>query len=133
MPLHAFLDSPVTGVASQKGREGKTPVIAFNHHAAPGAAQAFVIRKKIDASTPDFNRAMDDGASFTKWKLDLWHMPRSGSEFNYLTISLEEAKIAWISLVIPDLQTPEFMNIHEYEDIAFTFKKATYMKKAEPS
>ena len=133
MPLHAFLDSSVTGTGTQKGREGKTPVTAFNHYAAPKESQAFVIRKKIDASTPEFHRAMKDETIFTKWNLDLWHMPRSGPECNYVTISLEGAKIAWISLVMPDLQSPESANIHEYEEIAFSFTKATYTKKSEGS
>ena len=133
MPLHAFLDSSITGTGTQKGREGKTPVLAFNHHAAAGANQAFVIRKKIDASTPDFHQAMTSGEALSKWTLELWHMPRSGPECNYVSIKLDDAKIAWISQVMPDLQTPEFANVHEYEDIAFTFSKATYTKKSEGS
>jgi type VI secretion system Hcp family effector len=132
MPLHAFLDSSVTGTGTQQGREGKTPVNAFNHHAAPDANQVFVIRKKIDASTPAYHDAMTAKTVFSKWNLELWHMPRSGPECNYVTITLEGATIAWISQVMPDLYTPEFANLHEYEEIAFSFTKSNYVKKSEP-
>jgi|ERR1051326_3947092 type VI secretion system Hcp family effector len=133
MPLTAFLDSPIKGAGIQKGREGKTPVIAANHHAAPDAAQVFVIRKKLDLSTPEFHSMMEAGTVFDKWVLDFWHMPRSGPECKYVSVTLTEAKIAWINIVMPDLQVQENYPMHEYEDIAFTFKKASYAKFDEPN
>jgi type VI secretion system Hcp family effector len=125
MPLLAYLESSVTGVTAK----GNTPVIAFNHHSAPGENQVFVIRKKIDASTEAFHKHKEDQTVFGKWKLDLWHNPKSGPECNYVTISLEKAKIAWINIVMPDAQNPQFANVHEYEDIAFEFEKANYSTK----
>jgi type VI secretion system Hcp family effector len=127
MPLLAYLESAVKGITTK----GNTPITAFNHQASPEANQVFVIRKKIDASTPDFHEKMTSQEVFGKWKLDLWHNPRSGPECNYLSIALTGAKIAWINLVMPDAQNPEFANVHEYEDIAFTFDSATYTKHKE--
>lgn len=125
MPLLAYLESSVAGVSPK----GNTPVIAFNHQSAPGENQVFVIRKKIDASTDAFHTKMNEETVFDKWKLDLWHLPKSGPECVYVTISLEKAKIAWINMVMPDAQKPEFLNIHEYEDIAFSFEKSSYATK----
>ena len=128
MPLLAYLESSVKGIT----QKGNTPVIAFTHHTSPGdAEQVFVIRKKLDASTPEFHDMKENQKVFDKWKLDLWHNPRSGPECNYLSIKLADAKIAWINLVMPDAQTPEFLNAHEYEDIAFTFSSSTYIKQKE--
>lgn len=125
MPLVAYLESSVKGVTEK----GNTPVIAFNHQAAPDANQVFVIRKKIDASTQTFHTMMTDKTVFGKWTLNLWHNPRSGPECNYVSIDLKKAKIAWINLVMPDAQNPQFANVHEYEDIAFEFEKAEYLTK----
>lgn len=128
MPMHAFLDLPFKGAGQQKGagREGMTPVIGFNHHAEPGIVQTFVIRKKIDGATPKFREFLDNKEPMGKWTLHLWHMPRSGPETNYITITLAGAKVAWISSVMPDLSAPGNELIHEYEDVAFTFENLTY-------
>lgn len=128
MPLHAFLNLPFKGAAQQKGpgREGMTPVVAFNHHSEPGVEQTFVIRKKIDGTTPKFRDFLDSKAPLTPWTLHLWHIPRSGPESNYISIELAGAKVAWISSTMPDLTNPANELIHEYEDVAFTFEKLTY-------
>lgn len=128
MPLIAYLScSEIKGVT----QKGNTPLIAVNHHSAPKAPQAFVVRKKLDAATPLFHEAMEADKVLEKCEIMFWHNPRSGPETNYLTVTLRDAKIAWISIVMPDAQLPEFANVHEYEDIAFTFDKATYVAKAE--
>jgi type VI secretion system Hcp family effector len=123
--MHAFLDTGGRGTAQQEAVKGKTPVTGFNHQADQDGAGVFVVRKKIDAQSPEFHDALTSKKALPKCTLHFWHMPRSGTEENYVTMELEGAKIAWISWVMPDLQVPGNELIHEYEDIAFTYTKMT--------
>jgi type VI protein secretion system component Hcp len=130
MPLIAYLDCPpIKGTSKQ----GFIPVIACNHHSSPKEPQVFVVRKKLDAVTQKLHEEMDADATFSTLKIMFWHNPRSGPEFNYLTVTLKDAKIAWISIVMPDAQLPEFANVHEYEDVAFSFASADYSSKPDPA
>lgn len=127
MPLLAYLSCPPVKGVTQKGN---IPVIACNHHSAADGAQAFVVRKKLDASTPALHAALKDKTVFEKCDVMFWHNPPAGGqEANYLTVTLKGAQIAWISIVMPDAQLPENANIHEYEDVAFTFTEAAYSSK----
>lgn len=121
MPMHAFLHTTGNGTAQQTAVKGKTPVTGFNHQADPDGGGVFVVRKKIDAQTPEFHEFLTEKKALPKCSLHFWHMPRSGPEENYVTMELKEATIAWINWVMPDLQTPGNELIHEYEDIAITY------------
>lgn len=121
MALHAFLDTTGNGAAQQTAHKGKAPIIGFNHQADPESAKIFVVRKKIDAQSPELHELLTSQQELPKWKLHLWHMPRSGRETNYATFELKKTKVAWISWVMPDIQTPGNEIVHEYEDVAFSY------------
>lgn len=131
MPMHAFLDTTGKGTAQQNHVTGKTPIVGFNHQADPEGTKIFVVRKKIDAQTPEFYEFMKSQEGLPKWRLDLWHMPRSGREVNYASFVLTNTKVAWISWVMPDLQTPGNEQIHEYEDVAFSYESMSISATAE--
>jgi type VI secretion system Hcp family effector len=131
MPMHAFLELTGNGTAQQNHVKGKTPIIGFNHQVDPQSTNIFVVRKKIDAQSPELFEKMQAQEELPQWRLDLWHMPRSGPEENYQSMALEGAKIAWISWVMPDLQIPGNDVIHEYEDVAFSYTKLKFPSVAK--
>ena len=125
MPMHAFLEMTGHGAGQQDKTKGHTPIVGFNHQAEPQSSSTFVVRKKIDFQSPELYEYLKDQKELPKWILRLWHIPRRGNELTYATMELKGAKIAWISWVMPDLQTPGNEQIHEYEDVAFTYTEMT--------
>jgi len=129
--MHAFLDTTGNGSAQQKHVLGKTPIVGFNHQVDPDSTKIFVVRKKIDSQSPELYDFLKNQDVLPKWRLHLWHMPRSGTEYNYITMGLEKAKVAWINWVMPDLQTQGNEQIHEYEDVAFSYESMSITATAK--
>jgi type VI secretion system secreted protein Hcp len=136
MPLAALLQlSDIKGMARQKGAEGNIMVAAFTHevHAdldpvtlKPNGNRthgALVVTKNIDFGTPAIHEAHENKTKMNA-TLRLIRIPRSGPEFNYLTIHLTEAQIVSVNLVMPFVHTNE--PIHEYEEVSFIYKAIAY-------
>lgn len=125
--------------AGFRGREGQIEVRSFHHHiqrpinAVTGEVgtrrsySLFTIRKDIDFKTSGLLRlAHKNNNILTPWTLDLYHMPASGNEVKYFTITLINARIAEYSIVLPSLNDPKNALNHEYEEISFIFDRITF-------
>ncbi len=121
MPLTAFLDLTNNGAGTHESVKGKTPIIGFNHQVDADSTKIFVVRKKIDCQTPELYDFLKSQVDVPMWKLQLYHVPRSGPQENYATMKLTKAKVAWINWVMPDMQTAGNEVVHEYEDVAFSY------------
>jgi type VI secretion system secreted protein Hcp len=122
-----------------KGREGQILVRGYHHHvqrpinAVTGEVgtrrshSLFTIRKDSDFKTSGVLRfAHKNNNVLTPWTLDLYHMPVSGDELKYFTITLTNARIAEYRMVLPSLTEAKNAVIHEYEEISFIYDKITF-------
>lgn len=149
MALNAYLKlkgqkhGDVKGSVIQKGREGKIMVIAANHEVlspldpatgfAAGKIQhkPFFITKEVDKSTPILYDMLVNNEIITDWELQFWRPSISsrtgvGTETQYYTVKLTNARIATINFHMLNNKNPDLMRYAEYEEVAFTYEKITW-------
>lgn len=129
------------GTGTQKGREGTIPVTGMHHKAHrwidPGSGDPgktvvhseLMIQKPIDSSTPLLREFHKTRAVLNPWVLRLVHMPKSGSEANYFTITLTGARVFKIVSHMPPLQQPANAQRHEHEMVYFDFESITWKEE----
>ncbi len=145
MPNAASLKlNGIKGTGQIKGREGDVTVVGFRHEVkndidprtgTPTKDRThtpLVILKNLDFSTAALHAAHADGRTFSTFELKLYHMPRSGNEHNYFIIKLDNAKIASMKLVMPDVALDMHSIVHEYEEVEFTYDSITYTTPDPP-
>lgn len=143
MPMTAFLDcQEINGSGVQKGRVGMIPVIGFHHEVTteidPGTGEpgktrlhsAFVIQKEIDLSTPGFHLYQTSGKALKECTLNLWHMPKSGPEANYFKITLSDATVVSVKMIMPPAYIDANSNTHEYEEVGLEYASIAWQKLA---
>jgi type VI secretion system secreted protein Hcp len=149
MALNAYLKlkgqkhGEIKGSVTQKGREGKIMVIAANHEVLSPTDQAsgfatgkvqhkpFIITKEVDKSTPILYDMLVNNENITDWELQFWKQAISsrtgvGTETQYYTVKLSNARIIDISFHMLNNKNPDLMKYAEYEEIAFTYAKITW-------
>ena len=150
MALNAYLrlkgakQGDIKGSVTQKGREGRIAVIAVSHEivsprdAASGLPtgkrqhKPLVITKELDKASPLLRAALVSNESLTSVTLDFFSAkapgPAAGAglEVNDFTISLTNASIASIEMVMPNNKNPDLAKLATYEEIAFTYQKITW-------
>jgi type VI secretion system Hcp family effector len=87
--------------------------------------KTFSVRKKIDFSSPHLHDAHKNSSTNTV-EIRFFHMPRSGNETLYLTITLVNARIVKYSTTMPHLMAPGMSLVHEYEDIDFLYESISW-------
>jgi type VI secretion system secreted protein Hcp len=125
--------------SKMRGREGQIEVRGYHHlvqrpiNAVTGEVGTrrshalFTIRKDSDFLTSGPLRfAHKNNNLLSPWTLDLYHMPVSGDELKYFTITLTNARIAEYRMVLPSLHEAKNALIHEYEEISFIYDKITF-------
>lgn len=154
MPLNASLrlsskaHSEIKGPSLQEGRKGEIIVNAVRHKvesdidAKTGKPKkerrhsALVVTKNVDFSSPHLHQAHKTNDTFTTFTLRFFHLPRSGRETDYLTITLTGARIASYETIMPHLALRASNGVHEYEEIAFTYESidwAATKHESDPS
>lgn len=141
MALNSFLklegqtQGNIKGSVTQKGREGKIMVIAFHHEilsprdAASGQAtgrrthQPFVITKEIDKSTPLLYNALINSERLTVWELQCFAAKSNGTEVNYYTVKLTNAKIIEIRSIMLNNKVTENNKMPIMEEVSFVYEK----------
>jgi type VI secretion system secreted protein Hcp len=153
-PAHAALNAylklkgekqgEIQGGVTDKGREKSIMVIAVSHEivsprdAASGLAtgkrqhKPFVITKEIDKSTPLLYNVLVNNENIPEWELQF--QPKSGvtTPGGYYSIKLTNARIASIRSVLPNTKDPNLTRFAEYEEVAFTYQKITWIYKVGP-
>ena len=121
MALDAFLTVPgLKGSARQKGREGKSHVIAATHHIETtdkGAVHhPFIVRKPLDQMSPGLAQALVEGKALGMVTVEHWRMPPTGGqEENYYTAFLDGAKVMAIKQTMPYTKVESTANLGENE------------------
>jgi type VI secretion system secreted protein Hcp len=149
MALNAYLKlkgqkhGDVKGSVTQKGREGKIMVIAASHEVlspmdpasgfATGKRQhkPFIITKEVDKSTPVLYEMLVNNENITDWELQFWRPSISsrtgvGTETQYYTVKLSNARIIDINFHMLNNKNPELVRYNEYEEVAFSYEKITW-------
>ncbi|HEX7901679.1 MAG TPA: type VI secretion system tube protein TssD [Planctomycetota bacterium] len=122
MASNAFLLVPGwKGTSFIKGRENQTPVIAIEHEISDGKHGPLKITKFLDQTSPLIHQAQSKCEVLPSVGLHLYHMPASGDEKNYCTITLSEVQVVAIRTVQPLVLDPAYNNIHEWEEVSFVY------------
>jgi type VI secretion system secreted protein Hcp len=148
MALNAYLrlkgakQGDIKGSATQKGREGRIAVIAVTHEIVSPRDPAsglptgkrmhkpFVITKELDKSSPLLDNALVNNENITSFTLDFFSPKTAGTgvgtEVNDYTVTLVNASIASIRMVMPNNKVPDLAKLATYEEVAFTYQKITW-------
>src|SRR4051812_48313859 len=112
LQLKGALQGDIKGSVTQKGREGKIMVIAFDHEvvsprdAASGQAtgrrvhKPFVITKEFDQSSPLLYSALANNETIIGWELQCFAAKGTGAEVNHYKVTLSNAKIVDIRSIM---------------------------------
>jgi type VI secretion system Hcp family effector len=143
MALDAFLEiSGVKGSARQKTREGQMVVFAVDH--AIGStrdssgfpdkakiARHLVVTKEIDAASPKLQEMAFNGTKIPTAVLRLWRMPPGGgTEENFYTIALGDAKIDSVRTVMLFNRLESQSLLPQYEQVVIAYKNAKFKYSA---
>ncbi|MEN8128464.1 MAG: type VI secretion system tube protein TssD [Planctomycetota bacterium] len=136
LELEGELQGPIQGSVTQVGREGLIMVIGYNHivSSARDAStcmptskrhQPLQITKEVDASTPLLYAAFEGNETLVKFKLDFWQPSTTGTEAQFYTIELTNARIVGIHQEMLNNKYPDNMQHKEREHISFVYEKIT--------
>ena len=141
MALNSYLklkgqkQGDINGGVTQKGRERKILVMAFNHEIQSPRDPAsglptgkrmhkpFVITKEIDKSSPLLYSALVNNENLTVWELQCFAAQRSGVEVNNYTVSLTNARIVDITSIMLNNKVPENAKLPMMEEVSFVYEK----------
>jgi type VI secretion system secreted protein Hcp len=150
MALNAYLklkgqkQGLVKGSVTQKGREGKIMVMSSHHEVVSPTDQAsglptgkhihkpFVIAKEVDKSSPVLYSMLASNENITEWELQCWRPSLkggtgAGSETQYYTVKLTNARIIDIGFRMLNTRNPDLQKYAEYEEVAFTYEKIEWI------
>ncbi len=145
MSLNAFLklkgqvQGNIDGSVTQKGREKTIKVFESRHEInqpvdiitgdATGKRvhKPFTIVKEVDKSTVKLYKAMKDNERLTVWECKFFQKKTAGSEVNFYTVKLTDAKIINIKFHQPDTIDSETKIHPENEEVSFIYKKIEWL------
>ncbi len=143
MSVKAQKQGLIQGSVTQKGREGKIMVIASDHFvlspsdAATGLPtgkrqhKPFMITKEVDRSSVQLRAAFVTNENLPEVQIQYWTpnikaATGVGSEYQYFTVTLSNARIANIRHVMHNNKNPELMRYAASEEIALVYQKITW-------
>ncbi len=137
----------IVGGVTQKGRDGKIMVIAYNHEvasprdAASGLPTGKVQHKPLevtvewDIATPKLYTALLTNETLPEVTIDFWTpqlmsaVGGTGAEVQYMTVKLTNASIAYIRSRMLNNKNPELTRYKEFAEIGFTYQKIEITNK----
>ncbi len=141
MALNSYLklkgqkQGDIKGGVTQKGREGKILVMAFDHEVQTPRDPAsglptgkrmhrpFTITKEIDKSSPLLYSALVNNETLTVWELQCFAAKSTGAEVNTYTVTLTNARIVDITSTMLNNKMPENAKMPLMEEVSFTYQK----------
>jgi len=141
MALNSYLklkgqeQGDIKGGVTQKGREGKILVMAFDHEIQSPRDPAsglptgkrihrpFTITKEIDKSSPLLYSALVNNETITMWELQCFAAKSSGAEVNNYTVTLTNARIVDIISNMLNNKVPENAKMPIMEEVSFAYQK----------
>jgi type VI secretion system secreted protein Hcp len=141
-PAHAALNAylilkgttqgDIKGEVTLKGRENQILVYAFEHaQSATAPARKFHVVKPLDKATPLLRNALEKGEAIASFELRLWRpmvaaATGTGSEEQYLTITLTGARVISIKATQPNTQHADLLKLPVQEEVTFSYSSSTY-------
>jgi type VI secretion system secreted protein Hcp len=136
MPMAAYLTLPgIKGSAQQKKHAGEIVVSGVSHTVdselnpltglPKGEARhkTLIVTKEIDASSPLLYKAMEEGQRFGQVHLGYQRMPPDGgNEENHATVIMDDVRIAFVRLIMPNVSRPETTNLTSYEEVGLAYE-----------
>jgi type VI secretion system secreted protein Hcp len=141
MALNSYLklkgqkQGDIKGGVTQKGREGKILVMAFDHEIQSPRDPAsglptgkrihrpFTITKEIDKSSPLLYSVLVNNETITVWELQCFAAKSSGAEVNNYTVTLTNARIVDIASNMLNNKVPENAKMPIMEEVNFAYQK----------
>jgi type VI secretion system secreted protein Hcp len=142
MPLPAYLDIPdIPGSSKIQGREGWIEVLGFNHEVymptdrKDGSATGtrvhkdLVVIKNFDKASPKLYQYLSNGKIIPSATLHWFEINEQGTEQEYYTHLLENARVTSIRPYMPDVDNPSMEQYKHMEEVAFRYEKITWTFK----
>jgi len=128
----------IQGGVTQKGRENKILLIAYNHEikvpvdVATGQTAGrrqhglFTITKEVDRSSPLLYQALATNEAFPQFELQCWRATPTGLEQQHYTIKLTNARVVGIRQQMPNTANPDLKRYETYEEVSFSYQTITW-------
>jgi type VI secretion system secreted protein Hcp len=141
MALNAYLSlagekqGDIKGSVTQKGREGKILVFAFQHEIVcprdPASGiptgkrvhKPFMLTKELDKATPLLYNVLCNNENIKTWELQLWQPSPTGQERQHFTVRMWNANISAIHFKMANNKNPKLTKFAEYEEVSFTYQR----------
>lgn len=130
------------GRIKRENSEKHIAVIAVRHEVAAALNEEgiagerrhhkLVVTKNVDFTTPKLHEALNSGVPFDSGWIHFFHMPRSGDEHGYFTMTMTGIQIVGIKSIMPSTQTAETADIHEYEEVSMVYSGINWTSHAPP-
>ena len=145
MALAAYLtivaerQGPIRGSVTQKGREGKSLVIAVQHEiVCPRDPQSgiptgrrmhkpFMITKELDRASPFLSSILCTNENIREARIDFWTASATGQEKQHYSVLLTNANISAMTFKMANIRSPKLVRFAEYEEISFTYQKIEWI------
>jgi type VI secretion system secreted protein Hcp len=128
----------IKGGVQVAGREEDVDVLEFDHSinipvdTQKGELQgireheAATLWKPVDRATPMLYKALTNGETLKEIVFHWYHIDKSGTETEYFTLTLENAKIADMTTVSPDRQDPRNKDLDHRDKVSLLYEKITW-------
>jgi type VI secretion system secreted protein Hcp len=124
------------GGSEKEGREGTSDIFAVDHEIiqpvdpltgqASGVRQhkALTVLKMIDKATPGLNKALCTGQNLKEVILIFYRIdPASRAEVRYYTITLRNARIVGVKVMMPTSFDPAYESYRHMEEVRFVYEE----------
>lgn len=141
MPIPAYMwinDGAIKGGCTVAGREDSIEVLEFNHEVRiptdPDTGsltgtrkhESFRIVKAFDQSSPLLYKAVCEGLTYEKVKLDWYKIDDKGAEICYFTHVLEGVKVCSVRPMMYNVKDKNFERFVHMEEVSLRYGKITW-------
>lgn len=84
------------------------------------------ITKEVDASSPLLAQALSTNENLTKVEVKFYRTAKDGSEENYYTVTMKNARIAKIHTIMPNTKDTATQNQPFMEDVEFSYQDISW-------
>jgi type VI secretion system secreted protein Hcp len=128
----------IRGSVTQKGREGKSLVLAVQHEiVAPRDPQSglptgkrmhkpLIVTKEFDRASPPLYTVLCTNENLVEVRIEFWTWSPTGQEKQHYTVQLTNANISGITAKLPNIRNAKLVRLSEYEEVALTYEKITW-------
>jgi type VI secretion system secreted protein Hcp len=138
IPAYAWFKGPkgdLKGSVAVKGREGSSEVVEFDHTVyiptdkqngrltGTRVHQPITLTKVFDTASPLLYQACCKGETLPEVTIKWYAIDETGSEKEYFTHVLSNAKIAGVRALMPNTKDPEKERYVHHEEVTLVYEK----------